>query len=416
MSNHKKGASMEHASYVIVGGGLAAVAAADAIRRRDKTGRIVLISAESHAPYDRVPLSKAYLLGTVERDEIFLRPSRFYERNKVDLMLNQPVTALHLATRQVTLASGTQLGFEQLLLATGGRPRRLPIPGDHLAGVHYLRNIEDTEAIKSALQGARRAVVVGGGFIGCELATAFAHVGLETTVVELTSGVLSLALDTETSGFIEAFLRQQGVTVLTGTGAARFEGEDGRVGAVVTNHGERLEADIVAVGVGIIPNTEIAAEAGLTVDNGVVVDEFLQAAAGVYAAGDIARYYSPPLGHHLRVEHYDVALQHGRTAGANMTGARQAYTDLPYFFSFMGDLQLNVVGEMQRRDLTVRRGPLDLDPGFVQFYFADGRLQAVLSVNRNGALLQAAKAHILERRPVTDAQALADALYNSASA
>jgi 3-phenylpropionate/trans-cinnamate dioxygenase ferredoxin reductase subunit len=314
------------------------------------------------------------------------------------------------------LARGAQLGFDQLLLATGGRPRRLPIPGDDLAGVHYLRNIEDTEGIKRALPGARRAVVVGGGFIGCELATAFAHLGLETTVVELTPGVLSLVLDAETSGFIETFLRQQGITVRTETGATHFEGRDGRVSAVVTNRGERLEADLVAVGVGIIPNTELAAEAGLTVDNGVVVNEFLEAAPGVYAAGDIARFYSPTLSHHLRVEHYDVALQHGRTAAANMSGARQAYAELPYFFSFMGDLQLNVIGEMQRRDLSLRRGPLGLDPGFAQFYFADGLLQAVLSVNRNSALLQAARAHILERRPVSDPEALADALINSDSA
>ena len=407
---------MEHASYVIVGGGLAAVAAADTLRRRDKTGRIVLISAETHAPYDRVPLSKSYLLGTTERDAIFLRPPRFYERNKVELRLGQPVTALHLDTRHVTLARGDQLNFGQLLLATGGRPRRLPIPGDDLEGIHYLRNIEDTESIKHALPGARRAVVVGGGFIGCELATAFAHLGLDTTVVELTPGVLSLVLDVETSEFIESFLRHQGVTVLTETGATRFEGHDGRVSAVVTSHGERLEADIVAVGVGIIPNTELAAEAGLTVDNGVVVNEFLEATTGVYAAGDIARYYNPTLHRHVRVEHYDVALQHGRTAAANMTGTRQPYTELPYFFSFMGDLQLNVIGEMQHRDLSIRRGPLGLDPGFAQFYFADGLLQAVLSVNRNSALLQAARVHIQERQPVTDPNALADALINSDSA
>ena len=399
---------MEHTSYVIIGGGLAAVAAADALRRRDKTGRLMLIAAEPHPPYDRVPLSKEYLLGEMERDQVFLRRPRFYERNKVELILNQAATALDLNTRQVTLANGTQIAFDKLLLATGGRPRRLPIPGDDLAGIYYLRNLEDTEAIQQAVKGARRAVVVGGGFIGCELATAFAKLGLTTTVVELTPAVLSLVIDPETSEFVQSYLRQQGVTVLTNTGAARFIGEQGRVKAVATNTGEELAADFVAVGVGIAPNTELAAAAGLSVDNGVVVNEYLEAADGVFAAGDMANYYSPILGHRLRVEHYDVAVQHGRVAGANMTGERQAYTELPYFFSFMGEIQLNVIGDMSRRERWVRRGDLCLDPGFVQFYFADGLLQAMLSVNRNGTLLQAARERIAQRRPVADPAAFAD--------
>ena len=399
---------MEHASYVIVGGGLAAVAAADAIRRRDKEGRIVVISNEPHAPYDRVPLSKDYLLGNIERDDIFLRRARFYERGKIELMLGQPVTALELDHRRVALASGDHVSFDKLLLATGGRPRRLPIPGDDLQGVFYLRNVEDTEAIRKAVEGAKRAVVVGGGFIGCELACAFTKFGLHTTVVELTPAVLSLAIDAETSQFIESYLRQQGVTVLTEVGAARFEGKDGKLTAVVTHTDEHIEADIVAVGIGIIPNTELAAEAGLTVDNGVVVNEYLEAAENVYIAGDIARYYSPTMGRHVRVEHYDVAMQHGRTAAANMTGERQAYTELPYFFSTMGDINLNVIGDMGKREQCVRRGPLRLEPGFAQFYFAEDLLQAVLSVNRNGQLLQAAKERILSRQPVADLQAFAD--------
>ncbi len=398
---------MEHVPYVIIGGGLAGVAAADTIRRRDKTGRLMLICAEPHPPYDRVPLSKGYLLGDIERDQVFLRPARFYERNQVELVLGQAVTALDLTTRQVTLADGRQIGFAKLLLATGGRPRRLPIPGADLEGIYYLRNLEDSDAIRAALQGARRAVVIGGGFIGCEVATGLAHLGLATTVVELTPGVLSLVLDAETSGFIESFLRQQGITVLTNTAAAHFVGEQGRVRAVVTNTGAELEADLVAVGVGIAPNTELAAAAGLSVDNGVLVNEYLEAAPGVYAAGDIARYYSPPLGRQLRVEHYDVALQHGRVAGANMTGDQRSYTELPYFFSHMGPLHIDVIGDMSRRQQSVRRGALSLEPGFAQFYFADDLLQAVLCINGDPALFQAARARVAERRPVSDPAAFA---------
>src|SRR6266702_4312583 len=237
---------MDHVPYVIIGGGLAGVAAADTIRRRDKTGRLMLICAEPHPPYDRVPLSKGYLLGDIER-------------NQVELVLGQAVTALDLTTRQVTLADGRQIGFAKLLLATGGRPRRLPIPGADLEGIYYLRNLEDSDAIRAALQGARRAVVIGGGFIGCEVATGLAQLGLATTVVELTPGVLSLVLDAETSGFIESFLRQQGVTVLTNAAATHFVGDQGRVRAVVTSTGDELAADLVTVGVGIAPNTELAA-------------------------------------------------------------------------------------------------------------------------------------------------------------
>jgi 3-phenylpropionate/trans-cinnamate dioxygenase ferredoxin reductase subunit len=399
---------MEHVPYVIIGGGLAGVAAADTIRRRDRTARIMLICAEPHPPYDRVPLSKGYLLGETELDQVFLRPERHYERNKVELVLGQAATALDVTTRQITLADGRQIGFEKLLLATGGRPRRLPIPGADLAGIYYLRNLEDSDAIRAALQGARRAVVIGGGFIGCEVATGLAHLGLATTVVELTPGVLSLVLDTETSGFIESFLRQQGITVLTNTAAAHFVGEQGHVRAVVTNTGAELEADLVAVGVGIAPNTELAAAAGLSVDNGVLVNEYLEAAPGVYAAGDIARYYSPPLGRQLRVEHYDVALQHGRVAGANMTGGQSAYTELPYFFSHMGPLHIDVIGDMSRRQHSVRRGELCLEPGFAQFYFADDLLQAVLCINGDPDLFQAARQRCAERRPVSDPAAFAD--------
>lgn len=399
---------MENVRYVIVGGGVAGVAAADAIRRRDKDGRVVLVCAEPHAPYDRVPLSKDYLLQNIERDQVFLRRPRFYERNRIELWVQQGATALEVEKHLLTLSSGQQIKFEKLLLATGGRPRTLQLPGAALQGIYYLRNLEDTEAIQQAAQQAQRVVVIGGGFIGCELATAFVKLGLATTVVEVTPAVLSLVVDPETSQFVGSYLGQQGIRVLTNTAATGFVGEQGRVRSVTTNSGDALPADIVVVGVGIIPNTELAEAAGLPVDNGVVVNEYLEAAKDIYAAGDMARYYHPILGHHHRVEHYDVALQHGRTAGANMTGQRQVYDALPYFFSTMGAINLNVVGDMSRRDHCIRRGELGLQAGFAQFYFADGLLQAVLAVNRNGALLQAARERILTRRAVQNPEAFAD--------
>ena len=399
---------MERIPYVIIGGGLAATAAIDAIRRRDKTGRLMMIGAESHLPYDRVPLSKDYLLGRMERADVFLRPPRFYERHRVEQVLGQSATAVDVSTRIVTLDDGGEVEFEKLLLATGGRPRRLSIPGADLDGVYYLRTLEDSDALRAAMTVARRSVVVGGGFIGCEVATAFAQSGLRTTLIEVTPAPLSLVLDAETSAFITSFLSQQGVALRTDTAAAQFVGVQGRVERVITSGGEDIEADMAVIGVGIAPNTELAAAAGLSVDNGVVVNEYLEAADVVYAAGDIARYYSPTLGRHLRVEHYDVALQHGRTAGANMTGAQLAYTELPYFFSHMGALHLDVIGDMSVRQQCVRRGPLSLEPGFAQFYFADGLLQAALFINGKPDLLQAARERIAQRRPVVDPAAFAD--------
>ena len=399
---------MERVPYVIVGGGLAATAAIDAIRRRDKAGRLVLVGDEPHLPYDRVPLSKDYLLGRLEREHVFLRRPRFYERHRVERFLGQSATTLDSHSKTVTLDDGRQMPFQKLLMATGGRPRRLPIPGSDLGGISYLRTLEDSDVLRGGMADARQAVVVGGGFIGCEVATAFAQSGLQTTLIEVTSAPLSLVLDAETSAFITSFLSQQGVTLRTDTAAARFVGEKGRVQRVVTDTGEEISADLVVIGVGIVPNTELAADAGLSVDNGVVVNEFLEATEAIYAAGDIARYHSPTLGRQLRVEHYDVALQHGRTAGANMTGARLAYTELPYFFSHMGPLHIDVVGDMSVREQCVRRGPLSLEPGFTQFYFADDLLQAALFVNGKPELLQAARERIALRRPVADPAMFAD--------
>ena len=399
---------MERVPYVIVGGGLAATAAIDAIRRRDKTGRLVLIGAEPHLPYDRVPLSKDYLLGRMEREHVFLRPPRFYERHRVERILGQSATVLDPNRNTITLDDGRQIPFQKLLMATGGRPRRLPVPGADLDGISYLRTLEDSDALRAGMAEARRAVVVGGGFIGCEVATAFAQSGLQTTLIEVTPAPLSLVLDTETSAFVTTFLSQQGVTLRTDTAAVRFVGKSGRIQRVVTGAGEEIEADVAVIGVGIAPNTELAAAAGLTVDNGVVVNEYLEATEDIYAAGDMACYYSPTLGRHLRVEHYDVALQHGRTAGANMAGARVTYTELPYFFSHMGALHIDVIGDMSSRQRCVRRGPLSLEPGFTQFYFADGLLQAALFVNGKPELLQAARERIAQRRPVVDPATFAD--------
>jgi 3-phenylpropionate/trans-cinnamate dioxygenase ferredoxin reductase subunit len=212
---------MEIIDYLIIGGGLAGGSAAEAIRQRDPGGRLALVSAESHLPYDRVPLSKTYLMGKLKRDRLFLKKPEFYREQRVELMLGRRVAALDLRARTVRLEDGQDLGFHQLLLATGGRPRRLPLPGSELGGIYYLRTIEDCEALREAMGRSHRAVVIGGGFIGCEVAAAFAARGLETTILELGPYLLNMALDEETGRWIGEHFAQRGVRVIVRSAAAR---------------------------------------------------------------------------------------------------------------------------------------------------------------------------------------------------
>ncbi len=389
---------MEGTDYLIVGGGLSAVYASAAIREHDREGRVVLISDERHLPYDRVPLSKGYLTGKVKESNLFPRKKEFFEQQKIELIGGKSAISLDAGSRLVGLSDGRDFSFERLLLATGGRPRRLTIPGSDLRGIYYLRTIDDCQAIKAEITGAKKAVVVGGGFIGCELAAALVSRGIEASILEAFPTILSLAFDPATAKWIENYLMSKGVKITTNTSATEFIGENGRVTGVKTKDGTIVSGEIVMVGVGILPNTELAEKAGLKVENGIVVDEFLQTSVEeVYAAGDVARFYHPVFGHHLRVEHYDIAVKHGKIAGANMTGERTPFTQMPYFFSYILDLTINAYGDMGGREVTVTRGELGAR-GFFQFFFTDGVLQAFVSMNRTSEEVQVAK-EILLRRP-----------------
>lgn len=384
---------------------MAGGSALEAIRARDHEGRIVLVSDEDHLPYDRVPLSKQYLLGNVPRESLFLQENEFYQQQHVEVWLGRHVEELKPDARTAILDNGQEIEFDRLLLATGGRPHRIPILGSDLPGIYYLRTIDDSEAIQAAMSKARRVVIVGGGFIGCEIAAACAQKSIDTTIIEVGPCVLNAALDPETAGWITEYLTEHGVHVLRNEAAARFIEVDGRVAGVETKTGKQVLGDFIAVGIGIKPNIELAQAAGIPVDNGIIVDERLQVDnMGVYAAGDVARFYSAVFGKHLRVEHYDVAVKHGQVAGANMAGAQERFTELPYFFSFMFKLRTEVWGDATQRELVVRRGPLQLSDkgGFAQFYMNGGRIQAYLSVNRPIKEAEAAQRLILSRRAIED--------------
>ncbi len=402
---------METAKYVIVGGGLAGFNAIPAIRERDPDGRIVLITDERERPYDRVPLSKRYLQGALSRDGVFLRPLEFFEEAHVELLTGTRASKLDAGAKSLVLDGGRELRYEKLLIATGGQPRHLPLPGSDLDGILYLRTLEDSDALKEAITHAKRLAVVGGGFIGCEVAAAGVLRGLDTTVIEVGPYLLNMAFDEPTGRWVMDYLTAKGIRTRCGERAGRFLGEGGRVAGVETTGGTTVPADLVIVGVGLIPNTDLAKDAGLRVDNGIVVNERLESSApGVYAAGDVARFYSPVFERHLRVEHYDVAVRHGKLAGANMAGADAVFSELPYFFSDMFDLRIHVHGILSDYDRAVLRGERKLTDqgGFVQFYLKGNRIMAYLGVNRKLKEERAAQKLISSRRPFDDIRPLED--------
>ena len=402
---------MDEAKYVIVGGGLAGFNAVPAIRGRDADGRIVLVTDETERPYDRVPLSKRYLQGALSRDGVFLRPPEFFEENHVELWTGHRATKLDPEARVLSLDDGRELRYGALLLATGGTPRRLALPGSDLAGLHYLRTLADSDALKEEMGRAKRLVVVGGGFIGCEVAAAGVLRGLDTTVVEVGPYLLTLTFDEPTGRWVMSYLERKGMKVRCGERAGRFLGEGGRITGIETSAGARVPADLVVVGVGLVPNTGLASSAGLSVDNGIVVNERLETTSpGVYAAGDVARFYAPAFGRHLRVEHYDVAVRHGKVAGANMAGDPTAFTDLPYFFSDMFELRIHVHGTLSDHDRIILRGERSLTDqgGFTEFYMRGDRIMAYLGVNRKLKEERAVQKLILSGRRFPDPALLED--------
>jgi 3-phenylpropionate/trans-cinnamate dioxygenase ferredoxin reductase subunit len=311
----------------------------------------------------------------------------------------------------VSLDDGRELRYEKLLLATGGAPRHLPIPGADLQGIFYLRTLEDSDALKEAMAHAKKLVVVGGGFIGCEVAAAGVMKGLETTVIEVGPYLLNMAFDEPTGRWVTDYLAAKAVQARCGERAAKFLGSDGHVTGVETSHGGTIPADLVVVGVGLAPNTDLAKTAGLQVDNGIVVNERLETSApGVFAAGDVARFKATVFDRYLRVEHYDVAVRHGKVAGANMAGANIAFTDLPYFFSDMFELRIHVHGILSDHDHVVLRGERQLTDqgGFIQFYLKGPYIMAYLGVNRKLKEERAAQKLIASRREFLDTRPLED--------
>jgi 3-phenylpropionate/trans-cinnamate dioxygenase ferredoxin reductase subunit len=366
--------------HVIVGGGLAGAKTAEKLRSEGFEGPIVLIGDEAELPYERPPLSKEYLRGEVSREEPQVHPEGFYRENEIELRTETVVEEIDVASREVVLAGGERLGFERLLIATGAEPRRLPVPGDDLEGVHYLRELRDSDRLIEELNRRSRLVVVGAGWIGAEVAASARQKGLEVTLIERGRLPLESILGPELGEIYAEIHRDHGVELRPETEVEAFRGDD-RVEAVTLAGGEEIATDFVVVGIGVTPRTGLAERAGLELDNGIAVDERLETSVpGIFAAGDVANAFHPFYGRRLRVEHWANALHQPDTAAPSMLGKPASYERLPYFFSDQYDVGMEYAGYATEWDEVVFRGDV-ASREFIAFWLAGGRVVAGMNVN-----------------------------------
>ncbi|MFJ3965675.1 NAD(P)/FAD-dependent oxidoreductase [Streptomyces sp. NPDC090036] len=372
-----------NSAYVIVGAGLGGAKAAQTLREEGYDGPLVLIGAEQERPYERPPLSKGYLLGTQEREAVYVHPQQWYSEHDVDLRLGATATALDTAARRVTLADGRRVEYSRLLLTTGSSPRRLPVPGADLDGVLYLRRLADSDRLKAAFRPGATVVVIGAGWIGLETAAAARAAGCEVVVLESAELPLLRVLGREVAQVFADLHRDHGVDLRFGVQITAITGDDGIADGILLGDGTRIAADTVVVGVGITPNTGLAEDAGLTVDNGIVTDQHLRTSVpDVYAAGDVANAHHPFLGRRIRVEHWANALNQPQAAARTMLGRDAAYDRLPYFFTDQYDLGMEYAGYVEPGgyDRVVFRGSTATRE-FIAFWLSGGRVLAGMNVN-----------------------------------
>jgi len=364
---------------VIVGASHASVQAIDTLRREGYADPIVLVGDEPHLPYNRPPLSKKYLAGELERERLWLRSAHFYEQHRVETRLGVRVTAIDRGARRLRLGDGGELGYDHLLLCVGSRPRLLEVPGHQLAGIHCLRTIADVDAIRADLAGARRLVVVGAGYIGLEAAACARQLGLEVTVLEAAERPLNRVVAPEVSAFYERRHAREGVRILCRQAVTGFVGAS-RVQAVACG-GQEFPADLVIIGVGVLPEETLAAAAGLRCENGIWVDEQCRSSDPlVYAAGDCTNHPSVRYGRRVRLESVDNAVEQAKTAAANICGKPARHEHVPWFWSDQYDVKLQIAGLSEGYDQAVLRG--DPESGsFALYYLARGELLAVDAVN-----------------------------------
>jgi 3-phenylpropionate/trans-cinnamate dioxygenase ferredoxin reductase subunit len=389
---------------VIVGGGQAAVQAIDTLRRKGYTGQLVLIGDEPWLPYQRPPLSKKYLAGALERERLLLRPEHFYESHSVATRLGRRVEEISRREQRLRLDDGSNVPYDALLVATGSRPRPLGAPGADLDGVYFLRTIADVERIRAEWEPGKRLVIVGGGYIGLEVAATARELGLEVTVIEMADRVMNRVVCPQLSAFYEAEHARHGVRILCNSKVRALAAAPGsrRVRAVVTEDGQEHPADVVVAGCGVLPADELAVAAGLACENGVVVDDRCRTSDPmIYAAGDCTSHPSLHYGRRLRLESVDNAFEQGASAALNLLGLETIHDKVPWFWSDQYDLKLIIIGVGQGYDTVVMRG----DPstrGFSLCYLRAGELIAVDAVNSPKDQMAARKLIAVRARPNPD--------------
>jgi 3-phenylpropionate/trans-cinnamate dioxygenase ferredoxin reductase component len=393
-------------TFVIVGAGLAGAKAAETLRAEGFHGRLLLLGEEAERPYDRPPLSKAYLRGETDRDSLYLHREGFYAAHEIELRSSTPVRSIDPAGHRLELVSGERIGYQRLLLATGAAPRRPPLPGADLDGVHYLRSRRDADTLAAAAAHAEHVVVVGTGWIGSEAAASLRQLGRDVTLIGPDTAPLARVLGPEVAGVYRDLHADHGVRLVLGARVAALRGS-GHVEAVVTSDGQRIPCDLVLVGVGAAPRTELAEAAGLPVRSGILVNQRLEAigAAGVYAAGDAAAAWHPRYQTYLHVEHWANALNQGPAAAKNMLGIAAPYQRLPYFYSDQYDLSMEYSGFAATWDRVIVRGDL-ASRAFIAFWLKDQRVVAGMNANVGDAV-ESIKALIRDGRTV-DPERLAD--------
>jgi 3-phenylpropionate/trans-cinnamate dioxygenase ferredoxin reductase subunit len=366
---------------VVVGGGLAGATAAFTLRTGGYDGRIVLVCEELHQPYSKPELSKGVLRGEMPDQKIRVRPEEWYAKHEIELLLGRPAARLDVAAQHVELADGERVGYDSLLLATGGRPRLIP-GAEGIPAVLAMRTLDDSHALRERLGPGRSLVVVGGGFIGAEVAASARALGTEVTVLEAEAAPLSRVLPPLLSETYTRLHRDRGVRMLLGTGVERLEAAGDGVTAFDTRGGQH-RADTVLVAIGITPDAALAEEAGLRVDNGIVVDEHCRTGApGVFAAGDVAHHPNPYLGRTVRIEHWQNAQHQATAAARNMLGRTEAFAEVPWVWSDQYEVNLQIAGLPHPGDEVVVRGDVDA-MDFSAFLLRDGRLTATIGVNRS---------------------------------
>ncbi len=365
-------------TFLIIGANMAGATAAATLREEGFDGGVVLVGLEPHPPYERPPLSKEYLRGE-EQEPRFIRPPEWYEKNQIETRFGEGAQRVDVSGRSVELAGGERIAFDSLLIATGCRNRKFPLPGLDLPGVHDLRSLPDSDAIKAAAVPGARAVLVGMGFIGAEVAASLRSRDVDVTVVEFAETPLQRVLGTELGRVLEGLHRDHGVKMIFRDSAERFEG-DGQFEALKTKEGRTIEGDFAVVGVGVEPVTDIVRGTDIAVDNGILVDPALQTnVPGVFAAGDVARHDHPVFGR-IRVEHFDNAMKMGEAAARNMLGRTKVFDDPHWFWSDQYDVNIQMAGFATEWDDVIVRGSLE-ERRFAAFLLKDGVLRSTFTMN-----------------------------------